>query len=40
MPCAPWLLPAMSWANSAVKLMLEGAVQWSKGSLSSQSVSR
>ena len=29
----------MSWANSAVKLMLEGSVRWSRGSLSSRSVS-
>ncbi|CDA44377.1 uncharacterized protein BN693_01767 [Prevotella sp. CAG:5226] len=40
LPCAPLLLPAMSWANSAEKLMLDGVVQCMNGNLLSQSVRR
>ena len=35
LPCAPLLLPAMSWAKSAVKLMDEGVVHSTNGNLSS-----
>ncbi len=37
--CVPLAVPAMSWANSPVKEICDGCVQWSSGNLSSIFVS-